>query len=42
VSITNLCALIRIKVINWIFMEEDGVVWTGIIWLKISTNGGLL
>jgi hypothetical protein len=22
--------------------REDGVVWTGFIWLRISTSGGLL
>jgi hypothetical protein len=23
-------------------LREDGVVWTGLIWLRIGTSGGLL
>jgi hypothetical protein len=31
-------------ILKWILQleKEDGVVWTGLIWLRIGTNGGLL
>jgi hypothetical protein len=28
--------------IKWILGECDGVVWTGSIWLRVGTSGGLL
>jgi hypothetical protein len=28
--------------IKWIFERHGGVVWTGLIWLRIETSGGLL
>jgi hypothetical protein len=28
-------------ILSWI-LREDGVVWTGLIWLKIRTSDGLL
>jgi hypothetical protein len=27
-------------IVKWILEKEDGVVWTGFIWLRIWTNGG--
>jgi hypothetical protein len=29
-------------VLKWILERQDGVVWTGLIWLRIGTSGGLL
>jgi hypothetical protein len=29
-------------IIKWILERQDGVVWTGSIWLRIGTSGGLL
>jgi hypothetical protein len=28
-------------ILKWIFRRWDGVVWTGLIWLRIGTGGGL-
>jgi hypothetical protein len=27
---------------EWIFKKRDGGTWTGLIWLRIGTGGGLL
>jgi hypothetical protein len=29
-------------ILRWILERLDGVVWTGLIWLRIGTSGGLL
>jgi hypothetical protein len=29
-------------ILKWIFKKQNGVVWTGSIWLMIGTGGGLL
>jgi hypothetical protein len=29
-------------IIKWIFVKLNGKAWTGLIWLKIGTGGGLL
>jgi hypothetical protein len=29
-------------ILNWISEGEDGMVWIGLIWLRIGTSGGLL
>jgi hypothetical protein len=29
-------------ILEWILERYDGVVWTGLIWLRIGTSGGLL
>jgi hypothetical protein len=29
-------------ILEWILERKDGVVWTGLIWLRIGTSGGLL
>jgi hypothetical protein len=29
-------------ILKWIIDRQDGVVWTGLIWLRIWTSGGLL
>jgi hypothetical protein len=29
-------------ILKWMLERYDGVVWTGLIWLGIGTNGGLL
>jgi hypothetical protein len=29
-------------ILKWIFKEYDGDAWTGLIWLKIGTDGGHL
>jgi hypothetical protein len=28
--------------LRWNLEKEDGVIWTGLIWLRIGTIGGLL
>jgi hypothetical protein len=27
---------------KWILERQDGIVWTGSIWLRIGTSGGFL
>jgi hypothetical protein len=29
-------------ILKWILERKDGVVWTGVIWIRIGTSGGLL
>jgi hypothetical protein len=29
-------------ILKWIFKKWDGAAWTGLIWLRIGTGGGLL
>jgi hypothetical protein len=29
-------------ILKWILERLDGIVWTGSIWLRIGTSGGLL
>jgi hypothetical protein len=29
-------------ILRWILERYDGMVWTGLIWLRIGTSGGLL
>jgi hypothetical protein len=29
-------------IFEWIFKKWDGEAWTGLIWLRIETGGGLL
>jgi hypothetical protein len=29
-------------ILKWIFRKWDGGAWTGLIWLRIGTGGGLL
>jgi hypothetical protein len=29
-------------ILKWIFKKWDGGAWTGLIWLRIRTGGGLL
>jgi hypothetical protein len=29
-------------ILKWILERQNGVVWTGSIWLRIGTSGGLL
>jgi hypothetical protein len=29
-------------ILKWILERHDGVVWTGLIWFRIGTSGGLL
>jgi hypothetical protein len=30
------------KILRWIFMKKGMRVWTGFIWLRMGTSGGLL
>jgi hypothetical protein len=30
------------RILKWIFKKWDGEAWTGLIWLRIGTGGGLL
>jgi hypothetical protein len=30
------------KILKWILEKYDGMVWIGLIWLRIRTGGGLL
>jgi len=30
------------RILTWIFRKWDGGTWTGLIWLRIGTGGGLL
>ena len=32
----------RIIILKWIFRKCDVGAWTGLIWLRIGTGGGLL
>ena len=29
-------------ILTWIFRKYDGEAWTGLIWLRVGTDGGLL
>jgi hypothetical protein len=29
-------------ILKWILEREDGMIWTGLIWLRVGTSGGLL
>jgi hypothetical protein len=29
-------------ILKWILERQDGLVWIGLIWLRIGTSGGLL
>jgi hypothetical protein len=29
-------------ILTWIFRKWDGDAWTGLIWLRVGTGGGLL
>jgi hypothetical protein len=29
-------------ILKWILGRQDGIVWIGLIWLRIGTSGGLL
>jgi hypothetical protein len=29
-------------ILRWVFKKWDGEAWTGLIWLRIGTGGGLL
>jgi hypothetical protein len=29
-------------ILGWIFERWDGVMWTGLVWLRIGTGGELL
>jgi len=29
-------------ILTWLFKTFDGEAWTGLIWLRIATGGGLL
>jgi hypothetical protein len=29
-------------ILNWILETEDGIVWTGLMWLRLRNGGGLL
>jgi hypothetical protein len=29
-------------ILKWILERQDGMVWIGLVWLRIGTSGGLL
>jgi hypothetical protein len=29
-------------IVKWILQEHDRIIWTGLIWLRIGTRGGLM
>jgi hypothetical protein len=29
-------------ILKWILERKDGIVWTGFVWFRIETSGGLL
>jgi hypothetical protein len=29
-------------ILEWILEKETGKLWTGFVWLRLGTNGGLL
>jgi hypothetical protein len=31
-----------LTILKWILEKYDGMVWIGLIWLRIGTNGGFL
>jgi hypothetical protein len=36
-------SLMRVlREISWTIEREGGVVWTGLIWFRVETSGGLL
>jgi hypothetical protein len=35
----DVCGL---KILGWILERWDGVMWTGLVWLRIGTGGELL
>jgi len=35
-------AIVARIIVRWIFRKCDGMAWTGLIWLRIGTGGGLL
>jgi hypothetical protein len=34
--------LLIILILKWVFKKWDGGAWTGLIWLRLGTGGGLL
>jgi hypothetical protein len=32
----------RSAILKWIFKKQNGMAWTGLIWLRIGTSDGLL
>jgi hypothetical protein len=32
----------RRTILKWVLEKQDGVIWTGLICLRIGTNGGIL
>jgi hypothetical protein len=32
----------RVEILGWILERWEGVVWTGLVWLRIGTNGELM
>jgi hypothetical protein len=41
----NLRKILKLSLINtffWILERWDGVMWTGLVWLRIGTGGELL
>jgi hypothetical protein len=41
-SRTHICVLRPLKVKVDLEEKEEGVVWAGLIWLRVGTSGGLL
>jgi hypothetical protein len=39
---SNLTHIWDIILLGWILERWDGVIWTGLIWLRIGTGGELL
>jgi hypothetical protein len=31
-----------VDILGWIFEKWDGVIWTGLVWLRTGTGGELL
>jgi hypothetical protein len=28
-------------ILNWVFKKNGGRMWTGLVWLRVTANGGL-
>jgi hypothetical protein len=34
--------VVEMIILEWVLGKYDGKLWTGLIWLRIETSGGLL
>jgi hypothetical protein len=41
-SLVQMPKLSRRLLLKWVLEEEDGLIWTGFVWLSVGTSWGLL